>query len=196
MEQIDVMEGVSSIAPQATTMEPGDDALLVKFYLDTVRDIVASEEAGRPIFREVEMVDIRSPGSRNNVVRVARESDKNRFPKHYALFKNRVNTEGVEGTPLAEWPLVTRSQVEEMAFMNIKTVEQLAQIPDSKAGSMMGFYGLKQKATEWLEKANGIEGMQAKLDEKQQQIEMLMARLDKLEGAKTPTKKKVAAKKE
>jgi len=195
MNDFDVMEGMA-----ARQVQPGpighnpDDNLLVKFYLDTVQDDAASQEQGRPIFKEVEMIDIRVPGSRNNVVRIARESDKERFPRHYAAFKNRTSMEGIEGTPLAEWPVITRSRVEELAFLNIKTVEQLANMPDSNAQQVMGFYGLKQKANEWLEKANGIEALQAKLAERDRQMEALMARLEALENKPAPRKKKVTRK--
>ena len=200
MNEFDVMEG-ADVTPQPAYRQPGtnpDDSLLVKFYIDTVQDDAATKEQGRPIFKEVEMIDIRVPGSRNNVVRVARPYDKERFPRHYAAFKNRTSMEGIEGTPLAEWPIITRSRVEELAFLNIKTVEQLANMPDSNAQQVMGFYGLKQQAKDWLEKANGIEGMQQKLAERDQQIAALIARVEALEAKpkKKVTRKKATAKKE
>ncbi len=77
MEDFDVMAGLTETAPQVTP-NAADDALLVKFYIDSVEDRQASKKEGRPVFKDMEMIDIRVPGSRNNVVRVAREADKQR----------------------------------------------------------------------------------------------------------------------
>ena len=207
MQDFDVMEGAAMAQQPHRTASMGgpgqgnpDDNLLVKFYIDSVQDDEATKEAGRPIFKEVEMVDIRVPGSRNNVVRIARLQDKERFPRHYAAFKNRTSMEGIEGTPLAEWPLITRSRVEELAFLNVKTVEQLANMPDSNAQQIMGFYGLKEQAKNWLEKANGIEALQEKIAARDDLIQQLSERLEALEAQSAPkkkvTRKKATAKKE
>lgn len=204
MQDFDVMEGVAQQPYRQANEGPGgynpDDSLLVKFYIDTIEDGAATKEAGRPIFKEVEMIDIRVPGSRNNVVRIARPQDIERFPRHYAAFKNRTSMEGIEGTPLTEWPAISRSRVEELAFLNVKTVEQLANMPDSNAQQIMGFFGLKEQAKNWLEKANGIEALQQKLADRDNLIQELSERLSALEAKSAPkkkvTRKKATAKKE
>lgn len=129
----------------------GDNALLVKFEVRPKEDKTASREQGRPIFKDVEYVDIRTPGSRNgHICRPATLADKQRFSRQYDAFKRRVEAP-VEGTPLAEWTVITRSRVEELQYFNLKTVEQLANMRDSDAGRIMGGLGLKQQAKEWLE---------------------------------------------
>ncbi|KPK73368.1 MAG: hypothetical protein AMJ84_02370 [Acidithiobacillales bacterium SM23_46] len=130
--------------------------MLVKFFVDAVKDDVATAKEGRPIFKEVEMIDIRIPGSKDNiVVRPVRPKDIDRFPRHYAAFKQRTQGESVVGTPLEQWPLLTKAQVEELKFFNIRTVEQLAGAPDSTGQKFMGFNGLKQKATDFIAAAQG-----------------------------------------
>lgn len=126
-----------------------DAKLLVKFYTKSRQDRAASEEQGRPVFKDTEYIDIRIPGSRDGAARPATPRDKQRFPKHYAAFKQRIELPE-EGTPLTEWGGVTRSLAEELAFGNVKTVEQLADIPDNLAGQMRGGQGLKAKASQWL----------------------------------------------
>ena len=131
----------------------GDKSLLVKFYIEPKQDEAASMEEGRPIFKEVEYVDIRVVGSRNgHVCRPARPDDKSRFPAHYKAFKERVEIP-LDGTPLSEWAVITRAQAEEMAFFNVKTVEQLAAMADSVAQKFMGINSLKQKAKDWVAEA-------------------------------------------
>ena len=65
--------------------------------------------------------------------------------------KGMLGSSSVEGTPLAEWPIMSRSQVEELSFHNVKTVEQLVAMSDSLASQFMGMNGLKAKAKMWLE---------------------------------------------
>jgi hypothetical protein len=129
-----------------------DAKLLVRFFTKPKQDTVASEKEGRPIFKDTEYVEIRVPGSRDVVCRPAKQRDLARFPRHYDMFKRRIETPEV-GTPLAEWPLIARSQVEELTFFNCKTVEQLAEMSDSNAANFMGMNALRQKAKDWLVKA-------------------------------------------
>jgi hypothetical protein len=130
-----------------------DATLLVKFFERPRPDRLASLEAGRPMFKDVEFIEIRTPGNRDAICRPARQRDIERFPKHYQAYKDRVSTDHLEGTPLSEWPLMARSRVEELAFHNVKTVEQLAGMPDSNVAQFMGMNVLKQKAKQWLEQA-------------------------------------------
>lgn len=173
-----------------------DEQLLVKFDVRSKQDVSASQEAGRPIFRDVEYIDIRVPGSPDNVCRPVTLRDKERFPRHYAAFKNRLEGgEQVEGTPLMEWPQITRSQAEELAFFGIKTVEQLANVSDANGQGLMGFHGMKRRANEWLKAAaQGVQvsELQAELKKRDEQIAEMQRKLDELGQ---PRKKKVTRKK-
>jgi hypothetical protein len=174
-----------------------DDTLLVKFEVRPKLDQTQTEKEGRPIYRDVEYVDIRVPGSPDHISRPATPHDKDRFPRHYAAFKNRTSDEEyIEGTRLDEWPLVSRSTVEELAFFGVKTVEQLASVNDANIQQRSGMASLKQKAKEWLEIANKsitASQLKAELDKRDQMIAELKAQLE----AKPKTrKKKVAEKKE
>ena len=136
----------------------GDDSLLVKFFTDATLDTAASAEAGRPIYKDVEWIDIRIPGNRDNVVcRPARKLDKQRFPRHYAAFQQRTagKEEKLVGTPLSAWPYegMTPARVKELDFHNIRTVEQLAGTADGTGAKLPGFQAMKQAAVAYLELA-------------------------------------------
>ena len=132
-----------------------DKALAVKFFLKERKDNDRTMAEGRPIFKEVEYIDIRGAGKTHAMAcRPATYQDKQRFPKHYAAFKQRIEMP-VEGTPLSEWPQISRSQIEEFAFLNIKTVEQMIAMSDTNAMKFHGGLNLKRKAAEWLEAADG-----------------------------------------
>jgi hypothetical protein len=178
------------------TAHGGDEQLLVKFDLRSKQDKTASKEAGRPIFKEVEYVDIRVPGSPDNVSRPATQRDRQRFPKHYAAFKERVTSDNVEGTLLTEWPQITRSQADELAYFGIKTVEQLAQVSDANGQGLMGFHGMKRKANEWLKAAaQGVQvsELMAELHKRDEQIAEMQAKLEAM-SQPNPRKKKATKK--
>ena len=55
----------------------------------------------------------------------ASAQDKARFAKQYAAFRaGKSEDEQISGTPLREWPFLTRAQVEEFRYLGIRTVEQ------------------------------------------------------------------------
>lgn len=171
-----------------------DEQLLVKFFVKQVENKAESLKEGRPIFRDVEYIDIKVPGNRTGgASRPAQFRDKQRFPRHYEAFKSRQEMP-TEGTPLAEWPLMSRSQVEELAFYNVKTVEQLVAMTDTNAGQFMGIRALQAKAKTWLDKTdetariNEIESLKTTNDEQaetinslQSQMTDLMAKFEKLD---------------
>lgn len=131
-----------------------DEGLLVRFFYREREDKAQTLEAGRPIFKETEYIEIRVPGKRDaQVCRPAKSHDRDRFPAHYEAFKKRVELPK-EGTALSEWPQVSRSQCEELAFLNIKTVEQLASTADGHLGQFHGGMTLKRRASEWLAHAS------------------------------------------
>lgn len=183
-----------------------DEQLLVRFFLKPRQDPRATEEQGRPVFVDATYIEIRIPGSRDAVARPAKPQDIARFPKHYEAFKNRT-AEPETGTPLVEWPLITRSMAEELSFYNVKTVEQLVAMSDQNASKFMGINMLKQKAKEYLgdaaEKADAKK-LETELAKRDKEIEELKAAVKALSAApvkkttakKKATRKKVSAKKE
>lgn len=163
------------------TTNKGDEALLVRFYMDLLQDMEASKKEGRPIYKEVEWIDIRIPGNKDNIViRPVRPGDKTRFPRHYQLFQNRIagSKEELVGTPLSLWPVVTVAQIKEFEYFNIRTVEQLAAIPDSAASKFPGINQLKQKAEEYL----ALAAKKAPLTKMRQEIEALTQTVEELKA--------------
>jgi hypothetical protein len=172
-----------------------DERLLVKFFVKEVRDNAKSLTEGRNIFKEVEYVDIKIPGNRTGgACHPAQFRDKQRFPRHYEAFVQRREMP-VEGTPLSEWPIMTRTMVEELAFHNVKTVEQLLSMSDTHASKFMGINDYKAKAKAWLEKTdetariNEIESLKEANNEKDEkilsletQMTELMARFDLMDS--------------
>jgi hypothetical protein len=167
----------------------GDEGLAVKFMYLPYHNEQKSKEEGRPIFEDREYVEIRVPGKRDFQTKLASDMLKQRFPVHYERFKARESQQVEEGTPLSEWPGVTRGQVEELRFFQILTVENLANVADSSLKAMHGGLRLKQKAAQYLD-ASKDNAAAAKLDEANKLIADMSARLEALENAEPAVKPK------
>ena len=169
-----------------------DRVLLVKFFFKPMIDKEKSAKEQRAVYKDRLYISITIPGSREATVRVAHAGDLDRFPEHYARFKNRVE-EPQEGTPLKEWPMITRSMAEELSFLNVKTVEQLAGMTDTHAGKFMSGYQLKQDAKEWLERTKKDVSevkLQKELDQRDEVIAKMQAQIEELMNAKPKAKAK------
>ncbi len=106
------------------------DGLLVKFFIHAVDLEYKSKEAGRPICEDREHVEIIPIGDPKTVtVREATEKDRQRFIQEYERFK-RGEGERHVGTPLTEWPAMRPSQIRQLNYLNIFTVDHLTQCDD------------------------------------------------------------------
>lgn len=174
-----------------------DKRLLVVFFSEPVQNQFKSMEAGRPIFDDIDMIRIHTPGSRDTTVGIAHQGYQQRFPRQWAQYKQNVEQTG-SGTPLSAVPWLTRARVAELAVFNIKTVEQLAAMPDSAAQRFMDHHALKQQAAAFLEAAKGAAPMlkmQAELAARDEQIAELKAAVSAMQASiQSANQAKVTAK--
>lgn len=172
----------------------GDKGVHARFYTNPVKDEAASAEAGRPIYRDKEFIEIVAAGNANNIVkRKATDEDRQRFREQYARYKEG-DLEQVVGTPLVEVSWLTRSQVEELSYMRIRTLEALANLDDGACAKVAGLYDLKQRAQNHLQNAEGaapleaahrkMQEMQSEMDAMKQTIQEQTDLLKKLQGSK------------
>mgnify|MGYP000553884835 CR=1 FL=1 len=183
----------------------GDDRLGVMFFNKSVEDKERTLAEGRKCFRDREFIRIMVPGDRHNVVErpvqvtgIVPTDDRMRFPRHYEAFKNRQEQRAHDGTPLSLWPAMPEATVEELRYVNVFTVEQLATLADTYVGKMPNGNAWKQKAVEFLktigdqaavnrlnsalaERDAKIATQQAAIDDQAAIIAKLSKRLDKLE---------------
>ena len=109
---------------------------IAKFYTHTVQDVGLSNSRGRWVGRDVEMVRVIIPGDKHNIVeRRIKPSDKIQYAKEYEAFR-KMEDHVPDGTLLQTWPMLSRAQVEDMRYMNIFTVEQIAGLPDDKLSAL------------------------------------------------------------
>jgi hypothetical protein len=163
----------------------------IKFFYSYNENREKSLKEGRPIFDEIPSISIQWPGQDETVRRIEPQ-DMQEYPELYARFK--AGSEPVlEGTPLAEWPMMSGSAMRELQYLGFKTVEQLAAATDDvkrKLGPLSKFVKL---AKEWLDAANSDQNAVVKLKQQletetkkrehlEHKIELLMQRVEANEG--------------
>ena len=138
----------------------------VTFFLEAVELKSESEKQGRPVFKDIPFIRKIVPGDSTNIVeRKATDQDKQDYPREWAGFE-RTNAVGMEGTPLEQWPQVTRAQVKEAKYFEVHTVEQMSQLSDAHCQKLgMGFHELRAKAKAYLVAAAGTAGETAQAAE-------------------------------
>lgn len=150
-----------------------DTNLGVHFELRPKQNQAATLLHGRPVFDDVEYVEIFSPGDPKNIVcKPVTDEHRRRFAPQYAAFKLGQQA-ARSGTPLAQWPSITRAQVEELAFLKLSTVEELAAFPDTDKPGFEAVFELRKRARDYLEAAKG----NAPLEQLRAQVESLSRQL-------------------
>lgn len=128
-----------------------DAKLAIRFFVKAKQDAEASAEAGRPIFKEVDYIQVMVPGDRNHVViRPVSFQDKHRFSRQYEHWKQTSSNDVVVGTPLEAWNTLSISQIEEFKFFGVRTIENMAELRDDITAKIPGASTLKQKAAQFI----------------------------------------------
>lgn len=157
------------------------------FYTAQVQDVLASREAGRPIFVDEERIEYRFASNRNfNFHDLAHgfHEEKGgevithamRFPDAYRKFKETGGNEAA-GTPLQNLPGLTAVQLSTLKALSVYTVEALASL-EGQGVKNLGPQGhaLRQSAQKYLAAAGG----RLEMSEVLTQLAALQSRNDEL----------------
>jgi len=157
------------------------------------KDERKSIEAGRPIFVDVEVCEIRFAGSKDCGVyrshtyshwEVDEETGEQvhltyaeRWPRQYAQFKEKQH-QTKSGTPLDYVPFLSDAKRMELRAYNIYTIEALAELDGQNLKNLgIGGRDLKNKAIEYLASSSH----DATIMRQQQQIEALISQVQLLQ---------------
>lgn len=160
-----------------TRPRAGDERLAVRFFRKAKQNPDKTQEAGRPIFDEVDYVQVMIPGDRNATnMRPVRPGDIQRFQKQYEHWKSTQSNEMVSGTPLEAWGVLSLAQVEEFRYFGVRTIEHMAELRDDVCMKITGALQLKQRAVQFMQIAKDeapMRKVQAELDKRDGEIETL-----------------------
>ncbi len=161
-----------------------DKLLIVKFYHDAKENKFKSFHEGRPVFDDVEMLEINFPADRAKSLQVPAHAEwkrfgttrvtyAERFKEHYARFKLN---EGpvVEGTPLSEAPFLSMAQKASLKALQVYTIEQLSSLTGQALKNIgAGGLALQQQAEAYMAKASGtadVVKMQIEIEDLKRQL--------------------------
>ena len=179
--------------PQFVGASDPDSVMVAKFYVRAIPNNWKSGEEGRPIFEDRVYCEYFAQGNRLSVMDVpATDFHKQRFPRQWQHFKNGLPGEVREtGTPLAQWPLLTVSTIQELNALKFYTIDGIASASDEQLSILgMGFAGmgphvLRTKAKAFLQaakdsafpqrQAQELEAVKAQIAAKDKQLEELTA---------------------
>lgn len=189
---------VSSIPAEFSPLNPfdgqtsaktyaGDDKLFVQFRTDAVMNPSKSTTAGRPIFDDIDMIIIRTPGSQLTSIVAPVKHYMQRFGEKYNKWK-ATQEQAISGTPLELFPTMFNkpSMVAELKAMNVYTVEQLAGLSDAGKQKLMGGFELCKRAADWLVHSK-TETEDAEKEALKHQVADMQKQLDALSTKSVPT---------
>lgn len=170
---------------------------LLRFFTEAVELPGESAKEGRSVFVNRDFVGITNPGSRDEVIR--RAEDKAREDDFIAWAYRKWKTtqeQPVSGTPLDTVPFLNKAQVAELRAINVATLEQLAELPDTAKQRMMGSVALQKKAKAYMESAKDtalVTRLQGELEQRDTEISMLKKQMAEMSARFEEMAKKVMA---
>lgn len=178
-------------------MPSGDGFNVVQFKWEQQRNNTLSQREGRPIYDNVLMAYVTSPGKKNQIATVEIErrvwngddADPLIVVNHdkMAIYGDLLNAWRENGggdhvgTPLDAITFLDAAQVATLEEMGIHTVEELASIADSAL--FMGAREWRERAKAYLEQAKGqkpISDLIARNKELEEEVEALRKQVDDL----------------
>lgn len=149
-----------------------ESALVIpRFYIHTTENKAESKKQGRPIFDDMEVVEVRFAGNRQTVSvfpahafsgevqdpdgDTRRITYAERWPEQYKRFKAKAQ-QVAAGTPLDELPFLTQAKRSELKALSIYTAEALAALDGQELKNLgQGGRELKNQAQAYLDNAKG-----------------------------------------
>lgn len=168
-----------------------DERLFVQFYMSPTLQQKETEDAGRPIYKDVEFVRIIVPGQKDLIIeQPVDQFVKARFARRYADWKSGAAEEAVVGTPLGDLSFINASMREELAYFKVRTAEQLVSMPDNLAQRFAGMQQLKARVQQFLDAAAGEaplnkmrgenEALKAQVEAQDKALQALQAQVEEL----------------
>jgi hypothetical protein len=147
-----------------------------RFSWKPKKDKIKSAAEGRDVYADAAWIDIQID-PKSAVSHFATPDELREYARSYEAFVKDSASEGIVGTRLEEWAPMSRSVVEEFRYFKIRTVEDLANIPDARAGEYPQGKDWRARAIAWIQSAKEGAPVAALAAENQK----LLARLDAME---------------
>lgn len=150
---------VDGALPESLGEKP---AVYAEFFMQAVADEAASETAGQVVYKDIEWCRMSRIGSNGTttedaVARLRRNPQLWPYLEPIYTAWRRGEDDPVSGTRVDMAPFLTAAQVAALKRINVRSVEDLATLPDAMLSSIgMGAQAMRQKAQAWLSAAHDI----------------------------------------
>jgi len=159
----------------------------VEFYSVAEEDSAQTREAGHAVFVDVDYCRWWKRGTNQSATECRVSRMKKFYPHIWAIAEaahdawKKGHELPVEGVPLAQWPMVSRAQVENFRLINVRTVEDLAGTTENDFNRIgPGARELREKARAWLKVAHETGRIAEVLRDRDEQITALAASNEEL----------------
>jgi hypothetical protein len=188
------------------SLQPRNVGVTPIFKNMAIEDKGRSQQMGRPIFNDLEVVELRIPGTKDFSVQPAtafcgwvvdeetgeqvKLTYAEKYARQYRQFKERQH-QTMTGTPLDYVPFLTEGKRAELRALSVYTVEMLAEL-DGQPLKNLGIGGrdLKNKAIEYLASSDhSATVMRQRLEIEALQVQLRIAQEDRKLLASMPPKK-------
>lgn len=163
----------ASLFRQALTEDQAkfDAHLPVRFEWFDEEDPIETKKCGFARYKRIQIIRTLIPGSKDERVDRVREEHKLRFPRAWAAFI--AGEEGVvDGTPLKDFPGLTKDDISTLVHFHVLSVEQLASMSDEHLANLgHGFRQRRDGAKAWLTSRRStqpVAELNAQLEEEKQ----------------------------
>ncbi|HEV2160241.1 hypothetical protein [Bradyrhizobium sp.] len=176
------------------SLDKNDPLVIPVFKIHTTKNEAKSREAGRPIYDDMEIVEVRFAGDRNKIsifpahAICGEAQDEHgdtlkityaeRWSDQYKRFKAKEH-QVAEGTPVDELPFLTQAKRSELKALSIYTAEALAALDGQPLKNLgQGGRDLKNQAQAYLDNASGsanVMKMAAEIEELRRTVAELRA---------------------
>lgn len=179
---VNVLAGLDGFSTRTMQM-PQMAAGLVPIFREETVNTGTFDENGQPVFKTHEIVELHTPGDRkNNVHYVLKESYKRQLLQEKGVYEQylkwreskKINSALIDGTPIEQWPQISREQAELLKYNKVFTIQQLAALSDQAVANlgsgMLDLRILAQKWTNELATRGSSTMLAAELDRVQQEL--------------------------
>lgn len=175
----------------------------IQFDIAWVENKRKSVEEGRVVMEPHEVLHIDFPGQGRKTVEVTEGHRTGEYAEHYRAWKEGRETPPV-GFPLGQWPQMSRADLDALVAEGFQTVEQLAEAPDVTKNKLGSLGVWVKRAKEFLASSKEgagaivalkeqIERQDATIKKQQEQIILLMQRIEAETGTRLLTPEMLAA---
>lgn len=162
----------------------------VRFYHKKIVEMVSKFEKNpetgetikrfKPVEKEVEMVEIITPGDKNTVDDRVQDYHRREYWQQYTAFRN--GKSAPVGKSIDQCDFISPSIATELHYLGVHVVEQMAEASDALCGQVANGYDLREMARAWVSAESvilnpKIGALKNQLDESNATIEELKTQL-------------------